>query len=65
MLSGLFNRQRFLTLLERATETVGLRMQSLALVFVMMDNLRSIRDSAGVATADEAVGQAAKRLGNC
>ena len=60
--SGLFNRQRFLTLLERATETVGLRMQSLALVFVMMDNLRSIRDSAGVATADEAVGQAAKRL---
>ena len=60
--SGLFNRQRFLTLLERATETLGLRTQSLALLFVMMDNLRSIRDSAGVATADEVVGQAASRL---
>lgn len=60
--SGLFNRQRFLTLLERAIETLGLRTQSLALVFVMMDNLRAIRDSAGVATADEVVGQAASRL---
>ncbi len=60
--SGLFNRQRFLTLLERAIETLGLRTQSLALVFVMMDNLRSIRDSAGVATADDVVGQAASRL---
>ncbi|MCB1826508.1 MAG: response regulator, partial [Candidatus Competibacteraceae bacterium] len=60
--SGLFNRQRFLTLLERAIETLGLRIQSLALLFVMMDNLRAIRDSAGVATADEVVGQAAGRL---
>ncbi len=60
--SGLFNRQRFLALLERMIETLGLRIQSVALVFIMMDNLRSIRDSAGVATADEVVGQAASRL---
>ena len=60
--SGLFNRRRYLVLLERTLETLGLRAHSLAVVFVMLDNLRSIRDSAGVATADEIVGQAASRL---
>ncbi|CDH44828.1 EAL domain-containing response regulator [Candidatus Contendibacter odensensis] len=60
--SGLYNRGRFLMLLERAIETLGLRTQSLAVVFIMLDNLRAIRDSAGVATADEVVGQAANRL---
>lgn len=60
--SGLFNRRRYLMLLERAIESLGLSIQSLAVVFIMMDNLRSIRDSAGVATADEVVGQAASRL---
>ena len=60
--SGLFNRRRYLMLLERAIETLGLSTQSLAVVFIMLDNLRSIRDSAGVATADEVVGQAANRL---
>ena len=60
--SGLYNRRRFMMLLERAIETLGLRPQSLAVVFIMLDNLRSIRDSAGVATADEVVGQAASRL---
>ena len=60
--SGLFNRRRYLMLLERAIETLGLSTQSLAVVFIMLDNLRSIRDSAGVATADEVVGQAASRL---
>ncbi len=60
--SGLYNRRRFLTLMERALEAIGLRLQSLAVVFIMLDNLRSIRDSAGVATADEVIGQAAVRL---
>ncbi|MDS4039594.1 MAG: EAL domain-containing protein [Candidatus Competibacter sp.] len=60
--SGLYNRQRFMMLLERELEAIGLRLQSLAVVFVMLDNLRSIRDSAGVATADVVVGQAANRL---
>ena len=60
--SGLFNRRRYLILLERAIETLGLSMQSLAVAFIMLDNLRSIRDSAGVATADEVVSQAANRL---
>ncbi|MCU0807269.1 MAG: EAL domain-containing protein [Candidatus Contendobacter sp.] len=60
--SRLFNRRRYLILLERALETLGLTTQSLAVVFITLDNLRSIRDSAGVATADEVVGQAAKRL---
>ncbi|MFO1422223.1 MAG: EAL domain-containing protein [Candidatus Competibacteraceae bacterium] len=61
-ISGLFNRRRYLTLLERAIETLGLSTQSLAVMFIMLDNLRSIRDSAGVAAADEVVGQAAARL---
>ncbi|MBK9951782.1 MAG: EAL domain-containing protein [Candidatus Competibacteraceae bacterium] len=39
-----------------------MRIQSLAVVFIMLDNLRAIRDSAGVATADEVMGQAASRL---
>jgi multidomain signaling protein FimX len=60
--SSLYNRGRFLVLLERALETLGLRTQSLAVVFIMLDDLRAIRDSAGVATADEVVGQAAHRL---
>jgi diguanylate cyclase (GGDEF)-like protein len=60
--SGLYNRRRFLTLMERAIEAIGLRLQSLTVIFVMLDNLRSIRDSAGVATADEVIGQAAVRL---
>lgn len=60
--SGLFNRRRYLILLERALETLGLSTQSLAVVFVMLDNLPSIRDSAGVTTADEVLGQAASRL---
>jgi diguanylate cyclase (GGDEF)-like protein len=62
VVSGFFNRRRFLMLLEQALETLGLRVQSLAVVFVMLDNLRSIRDTAGVATADEVIGQAASRL---
>ncbi|MDG4595587.1 MAG: EAL domain-containing protein [Candidatus Contendobacter sp.] len=61
-ISGLFNRRRYLTLLERVIETLGLNTQSLAVLFIVLDNLRSIRDSAGVAIADEVVGQAAIRL---
>ena len=61
-ISGFYNRRRYLMLLEQALETLGLRTQSLAVVFVMLDNLRSIRDTAGVATADEVIGQAASRL---
>ena len=60
--SGLFNRRRFMVLLERAVETLGLRVQSLALVFIRMDSLQSIHDSAGVATADAVVAQVANRL---
>ncbi len=60
--SGLANRQRYLLLLERAMETLGLDTQSLAVMFIVLDNLRPIRDSVGVATADEVVGQAANRL---
>ncbi len=62
--SGLYNRQRFMALLERELEAMGLRRQTLTVLFIMLDNLRTIRDSAGVATADEVVGQAANRLRN-
>ncbi len=62
IVSGLYHRGRFLMLLERAIETLSLRVQSLAVLFIMLDNLRTIRDSAGVATADEVIGQAANRL---
>lgn len=60
--SNLYHRGRFLILLERAIETLSLRTQSLAVLFIMLDNLRAIRDSDGVATADEVIGQAASRL---
>ena len=60
--TSLFNRRRFMALLERMIESLGLNTQSLAVMCIMLDNLRSIRDSAGVATADEVVGQAASRL---
>lgn len=60
--SGLYNRRRFLMLLERELESIGLRRQAVAVAFIMLDNLRAIRDSAGVATADEVVGQAGGRL---
>ena len=60
--TGLYNRRRFMILIERELEVIGLRQQSLAVVFIMFDNLRSIRDSAGVVTADEVVRQAASRL---
>jgi len=62
VVSGLYNRQRFMVLMERELEAMGLRLQTLTVFFVMLDNLRSIRDSAGVATADEVLGQAANRL---
>lgn len=60
--SGLYNRRRFMVLMERELEAMGLRLQTITVFFIMLDNLRSIRDSAGVATADEVVGQAANRL---
>ncbi|MCP5159629.1 MAG: EAL domain-containing protein [Gammaproteobacteria bacterium] len=62
VVSGLYNRRRFMVLLERGLEAMGLRLQTLVVIFIMLDNLRTIRESAGVATADEVVGQAASRL---
>jgi len=62
--SGLYNRQRFMMLLERELEAMNVRRRTLTVIFIMLDNLRTIRDSAGVATADEVVGQAANRLRN-
>ncbi|MCB1777453.1 MAG: EAL domain-containing protein [Candidatus Competibacteraceae bacterium] len=62
VVSGLYNRRRFMILMERELEAVGLRLQNLAVVFITLDNLRAIRDSVGVAIADEVVGQAATRL---
>lgn len=63
-ISGLYNRERFIFLLERELEALGLRSQSVTVLFIMFDNLRTIRDSAGVATADEVIGQAASRVRN-
>ncbi|MDQ5908146.1 MAG: hypothetical protein QG599_237 [Pseudomonadota bacterium] len=62
VVSGLYNRRRFMILLEREMEAMGLRRQTLTVMFIMLDNLRVIRDTSGVATADEVVGQAAGRL---
>lgn len=63
-ISGLYNREYFITLVEQELEALGLRTKTLTLIFIMFDNLRTIRDSAGVATADEMLGQAAGRLRN-
>ncbi len=62
VVSGLYNRRRFMILLEREMEAMGLRRQTLTVMFIMLDNLRVIRDTSGVATADEVIGQAASRL---
>lgn len=61
-ISGLYNRGHFVALLEHELEALGLRIQTLTVLFIMFDNLRTIRDSAGVATADEMIGQAASRV---
>lgn len=59
---GLYNRQHFLSQLERAVVGVGIGTHSVAVMLILLDNLRSIRETTDVATVDEVVEQAAKRL---
>lgn len=60
--SGLYNRQHFLSQLERALVSVEIGTHSIAVMLILLDNLRSIREATDVATADEVVEQAAGRL---
>lgn len=60
--TGLLNRRRYLHLLEQALDNLGLRLHALTVLFIKLDNLHSIRDSAGVVAADEVLRQAAGRL---
>jgi diguanylate cyclase (GGDEF)-like protein len=59
--SGLYNRPYFLAHLERALITVEVNTQPVAIMLISLDNLHVI-ESHDVATADEIVEQAAKRL---
>jgi diguanylate cyclase (GGDEF)-like protein len=60
--SGLLSRRVFLTELERSVAALGVSNRSVAVIFIMLDNLRAIRDSTDVLIADELVEQAADRL---
>lgn len=60
--SGLYNRPYFLAQLERAVTTLEGSPPAIAVMLIMLDNLRSIREATHVAAADNIVAQAAKRL---
>jgi diguanylate cyclase (GGDEF)-like protein len=60
--SGLYNRRYFLAQLERSVAALGVGNRSVAVLFIMLDNLRAIRDSTNVVVADEVLEQAAGRL---
>ncbi|MDQ2695634.1 MAG: EAL domain-containing protein, partial [Pseudomonadota bacterium] len=60
--SGLYNRQHFLDLLERAVAGVGITTRAVGVMLILLDNLRAVRDANGVAAADELVEQASSRL---
>lgn len=62
VISGLYNRRYFLAQLERSVAALGLGARSVGVIFIMLDNLRAIRDATDVVVADELVEQAAGRL---
>ncbi len=62
VVSGLYNRRHFLAQLERSIAALGVNARSVAVMLVMLDNLRAIRDSTNVLVADEVVEQAAGRV---
>lgn len=59
--SGLYNRPYFLTHLNRALIATAANAQSIAIMLIAMDNLRTFENQ-DVSAADEVVEQAAKRL---
>ncbi len=59
--SGLYNRPYFLTHLERVLVTASANAQSVAVMLVALDNLRSIENQ-DIAATDEVIEQAAWRL---
>lgn len=60
--TGLFNRRYFLATLERLHGRPGIRPGDLSVVLVMLDNMRSIRETLDPVAADQLIGQAARRL---
>jgi diguanylate cyclase (GGDEF)-like protein/PAS domain S-box-containing protein len=64
-LTGLPNRQRFRTLLERALEAAGRRQRRAALLFLDLDRFKQVNDRLGHAQGDALLRTIAERLGDC
>lgn len=62
--SGLYNRNYYLNQLETAMHRRQDEPGQIAVMIIMLDNLRKIRDSLDLVSADEVVMMAAKRLQN-
>jgi len=60
--SGLYNRRYFLALLERLFNRGGVQLGELAVMLVMLDNMRAIREALDPVAVDEVIGMAARRL---
>lgn len=61
-ISGLYSRQHFLAQLERTLAGRGRGIHSVAVMLILLDNLRAVREATDIAAADEVMEQAARRL---
>lgn len=61
-ITDLYNRPYFLAALERTIAPSASKSPSCAVMLILIDNLSLVRESTDVATADEVIAQAAKRL---
>ncbi len=60
--SGLYNRQHFTELLERHITTLGISTFLVAVLFIRVNNLHTVRSTVNLTIADEMVNQVAQRI---
>jgi len=59
VVTGLFNRQYFMEDLELAVTNAVTGTESAALLYVLLDNFKNIKDNVGIAAADSVIGEIA------